>query len=200
MRCRDFSQQFETHISGFGPIAAAAVCSRLLGEFRPQRLILIGIAGSYDDRLEIGSATSFDRVACWGIGAGTETDLQLPSQMGFPQLSPCQMDSEQASQPGIYEQVGIEPATEEYADRLLITVTAAAATQRQVDTRLNRFPTAVAEDMEGFGVALAARLCSVPLTIIRGISNRAGVRDQREWNTDGALAAAAALAVEAFGK
>ncbi|MFM8578800.1 MAG: hypothetical protein ACKOCN_08370, partial [Planctomycetaceae bacterium] len=55
------------------------------------------------------------------------------------------------------------------------------------------FPGAVAEDMEGFGVAMACRLVGVPLTIVRGISNIAGDRDTRQWRIRESLAAAADL-------
>jgi futalosine hydrolase len=41
--------------------------------------------------------------------------------------------------------------------------------------------------MEGFGVAVACRLANVPLTIVRGISNRAGDRDHTNWNIEGSL-------------
>jgi futalosine hydrolase len=41
--------------------------------------------------------------------------------------------------------------------------------------------------MEGFGVAVACRLANVPLTIVRGISNRAGDRDHSKWNIAGSL-------------
>jgi futalosine hydrolase len=53
----------------------------------------------------------------------------------------------------------------------------------------------MAEDMEGFGVALACRLLGVPLAIVRGISNEAGDREHARWQVPAALAAAADLAV-----
>ena len=53
----------------------------------------------------------------------------------------------------------------------------------------------MAEDMEGFGVALACRLGGVPLGIVRGISNDAGDRDKSRWQIPAALTAAAELAL-----
>ncbi len=55
------------------------------------------------------------------------------------------------------------------------------------------FPKAVAEDMEGYAVALACRLHDVPLTIIRGISNQAGDRNHDGWQVAEALQSAAEL-------
>jgi futalosine hydrolase len=80
-----------------------------------------------------------------------------------------------------------------------LTVCATSANQAEMQERRQRFPQAVAEDMEGFAVALACRMAGVPLTIIRGISNRVGVRDIQTWRIDEPLGAAGALLCEILG-
>ena len=72
----------EMALCGFGPIVAAAKTSELLLKRRPDRVVLIGIAGSYSSELAIGSAYIFDRVACFGIGAGQGDDHTPAHQMG----------------------------------------------------------------------------------------------------------------------
>ncbi len=47
--------------------------------------------------------------------------------------------------------------------------------------KLRVFPDAMAEDMEGFGVALACRFAEVPLSIVRGFSNWVGDRNHSNW-------------------
>ncbi|MEZ6089306.1 MAG: hypothetical protein R3C05_14990 [Pirellulaceae bacterium] len=47
---------------------------------------------------------------------------------------------------------------------------------------------------KGFAVAVACKLHHIPLTIIRGMSNIAGVRDKAEWMIDEALDAAVSMA------
>ena len=59
-----------------------------------------------------------------------------------------------------------------------------------------RHPSALAEEMEGFAVAVAAGLFGVPLRIVRGASNRAGDRNHAEWRMAEALAAARARVLE----
>ena len=71
-----------------------------------------------------------------------------------------------------------------------------SAQRQQAAQRQLRYPEAVAEEMEGFGVAMACRLAGVPLRIVRGISNHAGNRNLAEWQIEEALAAAAELASE----
>ena len=77
---------------------------------------------------------------------------------------------------------------------LLVTVCSAAGTAATAEERAERFPGAAAEDMEAFGVALAAHLAGVPVRVVRGISNVAGDRDRSRWRVEPALAAAAGLA------
>ena len=69
-------------LCGFGPVAAAARAAQLIGEHKPERVLLVGIAGRLDDRLVVGNAYRFDRVACYGIGAGSGSDFVLQRLAG----------------------------------------------------------------------------------------------------------------------
>ncbi|KPI13070.1 purine or other phosphorylase family 1 [Actinobacteria bacterium OK074] len=59
-----------------------------------------------------------------------------------------------------------------------------------------RYPRALAEAMEGFGVAEAAALHGVPVFEVRAVSNAVGPRDRDAWRIGEALGVLA----EAFGK
>jgi futalosine hydrolase len=76
----------------------------------------------------------------------------------------------------------------------LLTTCAAAANAEEAGRRRALFPEAVAEDMEGFAVALACALANTPVRIVRGFSNRVGERRPESWRIPGALAAARELA------
>jgi len=80
-------------------------------------------------------------------------------------------------------------------NRVLVSCCAASANAAEAESRRRANPEAVAEDMEGFAVALSCRLAGVPLTIIRGISNVAGDREHANWQIEPALRAAAELAI-----
>ena len=71
---------------------------------------------------------------------------------------------------------------------------AASQTQQEVAWKLDKHPEAGAEDMESYSVAMACQLQNTPLTVVRGISNHAGVRDHTQWKIDEALAAVAEMA------
>jgi futalosine hydrolase len=184
-------------VCGFGPVVAAARTARLIAEHRPAHVLLVGIAGRLSERLAIGAAYSFARVASHGIGAGSG-DAFIPAEaLGWPQW------------PG----EGVDPATRigdvlpcssgrlASAPRagLLLSACSASASDADVIARLRLFPDAVAEDMEGFAVAAACRLGGVPLDIVRGVSNTAGDRDPTHWQIDAACHATAALVAPLLG-
>jgi futalosine hydrolase len=172
-------------LCGFGPVSAAARTAQRLAELRPGRVLLLGIAGSLDpERAPLGSACLFERVRLDGVGAGAGTGFLPPSRLGFPQWE---------GPPGPVEDA-LELAPGGTGE--LLTVCAASASPGEASARRERHPAAVAEDMEGFGVALACHLARVPLAVVRGISNAAGERERRTWRVPAALAAARRLALE----
>ncbi len=184
-------------ICGFGPVAAAARTAQLVAMLRPRRVLLIGIAGAYDvERFPVGSAVVFTRVAIDGVGAGEGASFQGPPALGFPQWP---------GSPGTtvapVEDVLALAAPEGTEAALLLTTCAASDSSAHAADRRARFPSAIAEDMEGFAVALACALARVPCGIVRGISNEVGDRDAAHWRIPAALAEArrVALAILADG-
>ncbi len=166
---------------GFGPVAAAARTAALLARRRPARLILLGIAGRYEGGPAVGEAAEFGAVALDGVGAGEGAALRLPSALGFAQWRDAEGE--------VHEHLPLAST-----GPLLLSVCAASATPSEALRRRERFQGAAAEDMEAFGVALAARMADVPLHAVRGISNLAGDRDKDRWCIEPALLAAAKCA------
>ena len=184
--------EIRIRLCGFGPVAAAAGTSYLISAFRPNRIVLIGIAGALSRDLPPGRAAVFDEVAMYGIGAGTGDAFRTAGDLGWYHWKEVHEGHETAVGDTISLQT--EPGTESATQ--LLTVCSAAATVQDARDRLARFPDAAAEDMEGFSVALACAMADVPLTIVRGISNIAGDRDKARWRIVDALNAAADLLPE----
>ncbi len=157
-------------LCGFGPVAAAARTAALLAERRPERVVLVGIAGTYDaSAAPVGSALAIDGVTIDGFdGAGFEP------------------------WPGVGATIELRSST---SPRTLVTVLAPSPSPAEAADRRRRHPGAIAEDMEGYGVAVACAIARVPLAIVRGISNEAGDRNTRGWKIREALAAARELAL-----
>jgi futalosine hydrolase len=177
-------------LSGFGPVAAAARTAALLASLRPRRVLLVGIAGTYDEeRFPVGSARSFDAVAIDGIGVGEGAGFRGPRQVGFPQW-PGEPDGSP-----IDDTLALAPPAG-FDEGLLLTACAASDSSAQARERRARHPRALAEDMEGFAVAFACALAYVPCAIVRGASNTVGDRDPRHWRVAAALADARRRALE----
>ena len=166
---------------GFGSIAAAARTVELVRRFQPGAVLLAGIAGTYGIP-KIEEAGCFRRVTMGDLGASGPQGLLLPSQLGIPQWLG------ESSEGPVFESLPLCPAEELTCWDELITVNVATGSDEEADARRERFPAAAAEDMEGFGVALACAMTNTPLTIIRGISNRVGDRHVSGWRIEESLA------------
>jgi futalosine hydrolase len=156
-------------VCGFGLAAAGAKAAHAIAtlDAAANGVVLVGAAGTYDEsRHPLGSALVAGAVVCDGIGAGGKS----PAQLGFGG-----QDTLELNPPG-------GPA--------LVSVAQASGDTRAADAVAARHPGAAAEEMEGYAVALAAATFGVPVSIVRGISNRAGDRDSSRWRMDDALAAA----------
>lgn len=177
-------------VCGFGVVSAAARSSQLLSALRPRRVLLVGIAGTFDEKVaSIGSAVEFSTVVVDGIGAGEGEGFVGPQAMGFPQWPGV----EASGAPSIFHRIDLASSG---ADAMLLTGCAASGDAAHAATRRQRFPEARAEDMEGFAVAMACALHSCPVRIVRGIANVAGDRDSSHWRILQALAAAREMAMK----
>jgi len=184
---------FALQLCGFGPIAAAARASSLISRYQPERVLLIGIAGTFDvKRTPIGSAQRFTQTVCYGVGVGMNESHLSAAQLGWMQFTGAD------AQPEIGDVLSLDSGFVSGipASGTLLTCCSASDSAEEAKTRLQRFPDAAAEDMEGFSVAMACSLARVPLQIVRGISNEVGNRNIDQWRIDEAMNSAAELATE----
>jgi futalosine hydrolase len=169
-------------LCGIGLAAAGTVTMHALAGLRApvSHLVLAGIAGTYDPpAAPVGSAVVGTFVRPFGIGIGR----QSLGEAGWAHLPPTGAWSD------VDERLPLDVPRVATARGGLLSVAAASASRDEAAERSARHPDVVAEEMEAFAVALAARVASVPLTVVRGISNVAGVRDSGAWETEAALAA-----------
>jgi futalosine hydrolase len=160
---------------GFGLAAAGAGAAHAIATHAADAaagVVLAGAAGTYDpERLALGAVVDAASVRIDGIGAGGST----PAGMGFAETDVIALGG---------------PGGE------LLSVAEAAAAVPEAAARAARHPGAVAEEMEGFAVAIAASLFGVKLRIVRGASNLAGDRDHAGWRMAEALEAVRARVLE----
>lgn len=174
-------------LCGFGPIASASRSATLIQQRKPNHVLLIGIAGTFDESLPVGGATTFGSVRCYGVGVGAGEQHVSAGEIGFHHFSHGGLSIDDVLQ--------LEIGLTNTRDHVLLTSPTASANTLEANQKLAAVPSAIAEDMEGFSVAVSCRLAGVPLTILRGISNRVGDRDRDHWQIEKALFAAVDLAI-----
>ena len=180
-------------LCGFGPIAAAARAGNLISRYQPDRVLLIGIAGTFDvQHFPVGSAHRFTQTCCDGIGVGTGDSFISAAQLGWLQFKGAD------AQPEIGDRLPLDSGFVSGipASGTLLTCCSASDSAETAAARRKRFPDANAEDMEGFAVSMACNLAGVPLQIVRGISNEVGNRNRDTWEIEKAIQAAAELATK----
>jgi futalosine hydrolase len=182
-----FAPQQPVHVvvGGVGPVAAAVSTMAALADFPEVSLVVsAGIAGGFRGRIEVCDVAVANRVTFADIGARTDAGLLTLDQMGLHQDS-----SYLASDSDIVKRLA------RTSPRIVTgeILTLACMTGMDDDARrlAARHPHAIAEAMEGFGVAAAANRAGVPFAEIRAISNVIGKRDPSTWNMRGAFDALA---------
>ncbi|BCY05242.1 futalosine hydrolase [Actinoplanes sp. L3-i22] len=170
---------------GVGPTAAAAGTARLLARRDYRAVISVGIAGGFPGRADVGGTVLATRTIAADLGAESPDGFLPIEELGFGS-SVLETDATLLK----HLQVALPHAIP--GDVLtLSTVTGTAATTNRLATR---FPQAVAEAMEGYGVAIAATGADVPFAELRTISNLIGPRDRSAWRMADAFAALRAAA------
>jgi futalosine hydrolase len=173
---------------GVGPAAAAAGTARLLAlaeaAGRPYRAVIsAGIAGGFP-AAPVGATV----LAARSIAADLGVESPQADPGGFLSIDELGFGS------STHEADGTLLATLRAAlpgavvgDILTVsTVTGSAASATGL---IARYPAAVAETMEGYGVACAAAGAAVPFAELRTVSNPVGPRDRAAWRIGDALAA-----------
>lgn len=169
----------EVVVGGVGPAeAAAATAERLAGV---DLVLCAGIGGGFAPRVE-GDVAVASSIVFADLGAETADGFVPVSALGFG-----------ADRYTVAPDLAVD-LTDRAGGHLgtIVTVATVTGTAATADELGRRFPDAVAEGMEGAGVAAAAARRGVPFGEIRAISNRVGPRDRDAWQIP--------LALERLGK
>jgi futalosine hydrolase len=180
---------------GVGPAAAAAGTARLLALAEAARVpyravVSAGIAGGFPGRAAVGATVLGARTIAADLGAESPDGFLPVDQLGFGRSL---LDADPAL---LKHLVTALPAAVVGDILTLATVTGSARTAAALQTR---HPQAVAEAMEGYGVACAAQTAGVPFAELRTVSNPIGPRDRAAWRLREAFSALTEAATAACG-
>ena len=171
---------------GVGPAAAAAATATALARTPYDLVVSAGIAGGFQPEAPVGSLVVADEITVADLGAETPDGFLPVTELGFGTVThrpPAALVRALATA------TGARPGT-------VLTVSTVTGTAARAAELRARHPRALAEAMEGFGVAEAAVAHGVPVLELRAVSNPVGPRDRAAWRIGDALAAL----TEGFGK
>jgi futalosine hydrolase len=163
-------------VAGVGPAAAAAATSRALGGTDYDLVLCAGIGGGFTP-LEPGDVAVATAIVFADLGAESPDGFLPLSRLGFGDEA-YPVDPKLAVQ--LADRTGGHLGT-------VLTVATVTGTTASAAALAGRFPDAVAEGMEGAGVAAAAALHAVPAAELRAVSNPVGPRDRAAWQIPLAL-------------
>ncbi|MEV0241854.1 futalosine hydrolase [Streptomyces sp. NPDC050674] len=176
---------------GVGPALAATATATALTtaalKDEPYALVVsAGIGGGFQPEAAVGSLVVADEIVAADLGAETEDGFVPVTELGFGTVRhqpPADLVRRAAGATGA-------------RTGSVLTVSTVTGTAARAAALRERHPGALAEAMEGFGVAEAAAAHGVPVLEVRAISNPVGPRDRAAWRIPDALAAL----TEGFGK
>jgi len=164
---------------GVGSVAVAAATAHELARQSFRCVVSAGIGGAFLDAAKIGDVLAADRIIAADLGAedGEGGFLSL-DDLGF---GTCVHAARRIEGDG-------------FVRGDLLTVSTATGAAERAEVLRARYPAAVGEAMEGYGVAVAADRFGLPAAEIRAVSNPVGPRDRTAWRIGEALAALAEAA------
>ncbi|WP_326551178.1 futalosine hydrolase [Micromonospora sp. NBC_01813] len=175
----------EVTAAGVGAAAAAAATSRQLAlaaaSGQPyQAVVSAGIAGGFPDRIGLGQTAVATRSIAADLGAQSPDGFLTLDELGFGSTVAATDDPLTG---------WLRSGLPEAVPGAVLTVNTVTGSASRATALADRYPDAVAEAMEGYGVACAAALAGLPFAELRTISNPVGPRDRAGWRIPQALAA-----------
>ena len=163
------------HQSGVGMLSTAVSLTKLIFEEKPDLIIQVGIAGTFDANIQLGKV----------IVVGTESlgDLGVFENGIWKDI--FDMKLEQADCPP-YEESRLpnhwltEYNLENLAEASSVTVNEISTDKNRINQLLEKY-NPVIESMEGAALHYVCRQMNIPFMQVRAISNYVGERDKTKW-------------------
>lgn len=152
-------------VSGVGPPASATATATALALGGPFDLAAsVGVAGAFPDRgLEVSDVVVATEIVAGELGLRHEGGYVEPATLGW-------LPDRLATHEGFTEAAvaqGARPGP-------VVTVSTANGTKAEIEDITGRYPAALAQAMEGLGVALAAHRWATPFAELRSMSDITG--------------------------
>jgi len=167
---------------GVGPVAAATTtCRALADDASITHVISAGICGAFEGRAEVGDVVVATASVAADLGCRTDAGFLTLADMGLDQESRADFRDADAWCQRL-KSAGVSACAGD-----VLTLSCMTGTDDEARRLSDRHPHAVAEAMEGWGVAWAGRSFGVKTAEVRAVSNIIGKRDPSQWDIVGAF-------------
>jgi len=182
-RCETAGSDVLIIAGGVGPAAAAAAASYAVATHDVSHIVSMGIAGAFASaHLSAGAVALASVIVAADLGALTPERFLDLAAMGLDGGATVPSD------PAMFAdaRAGLARTGLSVAVGPLLTLSTVTGTALRAAELMAQHG-AVAEAMEGAGVAHVAALHNIPVLEVRTISNQVGNRDRESWDLLGAL-------------
>ena len=167
--------KIQFHQSGIGMLAAGFALTKLAMEDKPDLIIQMGIAGSFDPDLGLGSVVVIDEETIGDLGVEEEGkwkdlfDLKLEKSSYHP-FEKRKLPNHWLTK---YNLLGLKEVNG-------ITVNEISTNPERIQKLIKKYNPGI-ESMEGAALHYIARETNIPFIQIRAISNYIGERNKANW-------------------
>lgn len=163
------------HQSGVGMLASAVSLTRVVQEEKPDLLIQLGIAGTFDEKLALGKVVCIRDESLGDLGVQEDGkwkdifDLKL-EKSSYPPFERRKLPNQWLSEYNLLKLPEVSAVT-------INEITTSEDRKQQI---LRKYE-AVTESMEGAALHYVCRNFNIPFIQMRAISNYIGERDKTKW-------------------
>ena len=188
------SMMVQTAVTGVGLMPSTYAIMQFLIASRPDVIIQLGIAGSFNPSIELGTAVTVRKEMLADMGVYETSGYRDIFEMGL---------TEKNSAP--FEQGAIVNHHENLIEALSLPVVSAVSVN-EISTSTEKIKLfsekykADIESMEGAALHYVCTLQQIPFVQIRGISNLVGERDKSKWKIPESLHAATNACINLINK
>ena len=167
--------KLQYHQSGIGMLAASFALTKLAIEDKPDLIIQVGIAGTFDTTQPLGTVVVINEETLGDLGVEEDGkwkdlfDLKLEKSSYHP-FEKRKLPNQWLTK---YNLLGLHEVSG-------ITVNEISTNQERIQKLMKKYNPTI-ESMEGAALHYVARETSIPFIQIRAISNYIGERDKSNW-------------------
>jgi futalosine hydrolase len=173
--------KLQFHQSGIGMLAAGFALTKMAIEDKPDLIIQVGIAGTFDEEISLGTVVVVNEETIGDLGVEEEGkwkdlfDLKLEKSSYHP--------FEKRKLPNQWLKKYNLLALKEVSG---LTVNEISTNEERIQKLIKKYNPGI-ESMEGAALHYVARESNIPFIQIRAISNYIGERDKSKWQMKKAI-------------